>query len=83
MIKKLFMLFFFLIAGLFVLACDEKEIVDDSGKKDVFKDLVDITLKEGESYTFNVSESLMLMADKKDVVSLDDATKTINAISAA
>ena len=82
MIKKIFMFTFLFITAFLLFACDEKEIVDDSGKKDVFKDLTDITLKEDETHTFNISENIVLVAANNGIISTDDATKTIKGLVA-
>ena len=80
MIKKIFMFTFLFITCFFLAACGEKDIIDESNKKDVFKDLVDITLKEEETYTFTVSEDLVLVAGNKEIAKTDDATKTVIAL---
>ena len=77
MIKKIFMFTFLFITCFFLAACGEKDIIDESNKKDVFKDLVDITLKEEETYTFTVSEDLVLVAGNKEIAKTDDATKQL------
>ena len=82
MIKKIFMFSLLLASAFIFIGCDDKEVVEngDDETKDVLKDLTDISLVEGDIYTFDLSEDLILSSNKISVVTVDDATKSIVAV---
>ena len=82
MIKKIFMFSLLLASAFIFIGCDDKEVVEngDEETKDVLKDLTDISLVEGDIYTFDLAEDLILSSNKISVVTVDDATKSIVAV---
>ena len=84
-ITKIFSFLLLLVFCISLIACGEEEDKGDNGgnkQEDVFKDIVDIILEEGKTYTFEIDKAIILKSLDESVVSVDSETKTITALKA-
>ena len=82
--KKIFAIFMLAILGFSFFGCDQPNTDD---KKDPEKPVLAITdtaltLEVGATYTFNVEIDILMESSSKSVVSCNETTKTITALSA-
>ena len=86
MFRKIFYLCFLFILSFFAFACGEQtpepEEPDPKPEVPTLEVEASVILKEGETYTINVEEAIMLSSAQKDIISYDETAKTITALKA-
>lgn len=84
-LTKVFCLLFILVLGLSFAACGGTEDTGDKGdngeKEDVFKEIVDIVLKEGDSYKIEIEKEIELTSKDESIVTVNSIDKTIIGVA--